>query len=373
MLASDVLPSRQIFSSTTRGQIEDSGRRSFPAVGISLALHAVMLAGVALLGRQAVSSARPADSGPIVYVSLRPAERVPPRVTPIEAPRLERVAPLPPIAREPAVPVAVELPKPVPAEVAPAPLNVRRADPADVQSPARRGPPVVTVGAFGSATADAGGPRAEERRQTRAADFDAPVAAPPLSSSRATAVGGFDTSLPATGQTGPAAAVATAGFDRQTDTGPLRGANRSVASAGFGDGAAATGVPGGSATRSGSGSRPGAGGVRQGGFEVVRAATPPARPQPLAQRIDTSVEILFKPTPVYTPEALALKLEGEVSLEVEFLASGEARVIRVVTGLGRGLDEAAAHAAERIRFKPAQAAGVPVTFRSIVRIVFRLS
>jgi protein TonB len=62
-----------------------------------------------------------------------------------------------------------------------------------------------------------------------------------------------------------------------------------------------------------------------------------------------------------------------VILEVDFASTGSVRVLRIVRGLGHGLDEAAARAAEQIRFKPAQDAGRPVDFRTTVHIVFRLA
>jgi TonB family protein len=85
------------------------------------------------------------------------------------------------------------------------------------------------------------------------------------------------------------------------------------------------------------------------------------------------VEVLSKPTPVYTDAARRLKIEGEVVLEVEFLASGAVRVLKVVRGLGHGLDESAAAAAEEIRFKPASSEGRAVDSRATVQIVFRLA
>jgi len=85
------------------------------------------------------------------------------------------------------------------------------------------------------------------------------------------------------------------------------------------------------------------------------------------------VEVLFKPTPSYSTEARALKIEGEVALEVEFLATTKIRVLRIVRGLGYGLDEAAVQAAEQIRFKPAQSGGRPVDVRTTVHIVFKLA
>jgi len=85
------------------------------------------------------------------------------------------------------------------------------------------------------------------------------------------------------------------------------------------------------------------------------------------------VEILSKPRPVYTEEARRLRLEGEVLVQVIFRASGEMRVIRVVRGLGHGLDESAVRAAQQIRFKPARHQGKPVDFRAVIHIVFQMA
>ena len=58
------------------------------------------------------------------------------------------------------------------------------------------------------------------------------------------------------------------------------------------------------------------------------------------------VVILEKPNPIYTDEARKLGLEGEVLVEVVFPASGgPVQVVRVMKGLGHGLDEAAMRAA----------------------------
>jgi protein TonB len=86
------------------------------------------------------------------------------------------------------------------------------------------------------------------------------------------------------------------------------------------------------------------------------------------------MEILFKPRPTYTTAALSKKVEGEVLLEVRFPASGEATVLRVVRGLGYGLDEAAEAAARQIQFQPAQNdEGLPVDSTETVHIVFELA
>ena len=102
--------------------------------------------------------------------------------------------------------------------------------------------------------------------------------------------------------------------------------------------------------------------------EQPRKAEAVTKAQPVV-----AVEVLSKPTPTYTDEARRLKIEGEVVLEVDFSAAGTVRVLRVVRGLGHGLDESAAQAAQQIRFKPATSEGRPVDYRTTVQIVFRLA
>jgi TonB family protein len=87
----------------------------------------------------------------------------------------------------------------------------------------------------------------------------------------------------------------------------------------------------------------------------------------------TPAEIISKPVPSYTDEARAKRIEGEVLLEVVFEASGRLRVLRVVRGLGHGLDDSAVHAAEQIRFKPALKDGQPSDSTAVVHIIFQLA
>jgi TonB family protein len=87
----------------------------------------------------------------------------------------------------------------------------------------------------------------------------------------------------------------------------------------------------------------------------------------------TPVNILDKPRPEYTAEGRSLKIEGDVVLDMVFLSNGSIQVIRVISGLGHGLDEAASRAAQQIKFKPARREGQPVDFPARVRIEFRLA
>ena len=114
-------------------------------------------------------------------------------------------------------------------------------------------------------------------------------------------------------------------------TGGARGIRGVVASAGFGNGVA-------TADSNVHSSR---GAVRQSGFgdaEPVTANQVRPKPAPSAPRM-LPAEIISKPTPIYTGEARKLHIEGEVLLEVVFESSGKIRVLRVVQGLGHGLDE----------------------------------
>lgn len=157
-----------------------------------------------------------------------------------------------------------------------------------------------------------------------------------------------------------------AGAGSGNGTGGARGARGTVASAGFGDGVATPGQ--------GDGRSSGRGNVHAGGFGD--ASTQSASPQQRAivsPPATTPVEILSKPKPVYTEEAKRLGLQGEVLVQVLFGANGQAQVVRVVSGLGHGLDEAAVNAAGKIRFKPAQQNGRPFDSLAVVHVVFELA
>jgi TonB family protein len=146
-------------------------------------------------------------------------------------------------------------------------------------------------------------------------------------------------------------------------TGGANGARGAVASAGFGNGVA---TPAASSTH---------GTVQSGGFASAAVATEAkAAPRHVDNAPATqAVVILGKPNPVYTDEARKLGIEGEVLVEVIFKASGQVQTVRVVKGLGHGLDEAALRAAEQIRFKPALQEGHTVDFPAVAHIVFQLA
>jgi len=153
-------------------------------------------------------------------------------------------------------------------------------------------------------------------------------------------------------------------------TGGSKGVRGVVASTGFGNGTAT-----GDGTGKVNTSR-GTGVVQKSGFgdaqPVSAAQLRPKTADDGAAKL-VPAEVISKPTPAYTPEARNLRIEGEVVLEVVFEASGKLRIVRVVQGLGHGLDESAVHAAEQIRFKPAKRDGQPSDYTALVHIVFQLA
>lgn len=333
--------------------------RSWPAVVTSAVVHMAIVLPVLYFVRDSVATVLPHASHVLAFVSTVPAPD-PVLVLPLSAPRKEQPRVADPIAAftEPA-------PEPVVARVEPKPVvpEPRREVPAKVDPPKATPPPppAVTVGTFAASVPSAR--TTDPVRTVQSAGFDAPAARAPELKSAPAVTGAFDAS-PANANTRPgsdrAAVVAEAGFGAMNTVAPAARENRAIADAGFGSQPAA-------ATRS---AAPQA--VRASGFDAPPPATAVAQPA-RATRIDVPVEILSKPTPAYTDEARALKLEGEVVLEVEFCARGELKVLRLVRGLGHGLDESATRAAQAIRFKPAQTSGRPVDFRSTVHIVFRLA
>jgi TonB family protein len=113
-----------------------------------------------------------------------------------------------------------------------------------------------------------------------------------------------------------------------------------------------------------------------GAFGDATVAAPASRRSAAPTPSDSAsgpVEILSKPRPVYTREARALQIEGEVLVEIQFHASGEVRILRVVHGLGHGLDESAVASAREILFRPARQSGAPVDSTAIVHIQFQLA
>jgi TonB family protein len=107
-------------------------------------------------------------------------------------------------------------------------------------------------------------------------------------------------------------------------------------------------------------------------FDSVDARTASAKVAAPDERF-AALEILDKPRPLYSEEARKLKIEGVVVLEMSFGSDGRARVLRVIRGLGHGLDENAIRAAMGIRFHPAVHQGRSMDTVALVRIEFQVA
>jgi TonB family protein len=187
-------------------------------------------------------------------------------------------------------------------------------------------------------------------------------------------VGAFvpTTEKPSLTKSTPAAQVQTGGFGdpngikRQGD-GKSKSTVATLGAFGMSDGPGYGNGAGGAHGRAGT--------VQSSGFgdESASSRHTPEVQEPPQRNTGKSVEIVSKPTPSYTEEARQLRLEGEVLLRVQFLTSGEVRVLKVVQGLGHGLDEQAKHAAEMIKFKPAEHDGQQIDSEATVHIIFELA
>jgi TonB family protein len=262
--------------------------------------------------------------------ALAPLREQPKPLVRISAPKIEVPALKPPVPEAPklaaniATPVLPKLPTPEKKIVAQGLFDSGSSAKPTIKAPAQ----AVQTGGFGDPNGVAG-KSDKERNMTVASvgSFDMPS--------------GPGNGNGAAGAHGKQAVIASAGFSSGTvdEASSDRSPRRSVSTAGFGD-----------------------------------ATTPQIAAKRATHTPDaTPMEILFKPRPLYTAEARQLHIEGEVLLDIMFAASGQIRVIRVVRGLGHGLDESAERAAQQIRFNPAKKDGQPYDSDAVVHIVFAVA
>jgi TonB family protein len=206
--------------------------------------------------------------------------------------------------------------------------------------------------------------------QPKVGSFASPKSATIATNSRAPAIktGGFGdpSGVAVNPNASPPATIAAIGkFENAPGTGqgaasPYAGL---VATGGFGSGVGnapkATGVGGGTISTGGFG----------GNGTSSRAAS-----EPRIQQVHfTPPEVLSEPRPQYTQEARQLRIQGEITLQVRFGVDGKVEVLRVVSGLGHGLDQEAALVAEQIRFNPAVKDGQPTDHITYIHILFQLA
>jgi TonB family protein len=120
----------------------------------------------------------------------------------------------------------------------------------------------------------------------------------------------------------------------------------------------------------------------------IMAALPPAatesKPAPTPQRVRignagafsnnpiTPPRVLTSVPPLYTPEAVAANVEGTVTLEAAVDVEGKVTVLRVIKGLGYGLDTMARKAVLGWKFSPALRDGQPVETVTQIDVEFKI-
>ncbi|MFN7938415.1 MAG: TonB family protein [Bryobacteraceae bacterium] len=82
--------------------------------------------------------------------------------------------------------------------------------------------------------------------------------------------------------------------------------------------------------------------------------------------------LVSKIEPVYTDEARAAHYQGTVVLSIEIHPDGKPHNVRVVRGLGLGLNEQAMDAVSRWQFRPGTKDGQPVTVGATIEVNWRL-
>jgi protein TonB len=103
--------------------------------------------------------------------------------------------------------------------------------------------------------------------------------------------------------------------------------------------------------------------------------SPAATTSSVAVRVGAGVTqpaLIKKLEPAYTDEARLAKLQGVVTLGITVGADGKPADIRVLSGLGLGLDQAAVDAVSGWIFKPGTKDGNPVPVVANVEVNFRL-
>jgi len=321
-------------------QIEAKNNRGWSSWGVSGVIHCLVIGGLIFLPGSPVSvTARTAVVTPLVYQPI---------VKPQTPLRLPRKLIQPPVKLVSLVsPVPPDIPKPVTKEF---------------QAPVREQPKNIVIQA------------PEQLKPIEASIAPAKLVTPDLPSRMAPPIP-VKTNVFASSGTSPDGRVPASRLEVKTggfggsdgspvQSGAGKGTGAVVHAGGFGDSGSGSG---------GAGSGRGKGVVASAGFGNATVQGPVARKVEAAAPAETPVEVLWKPKPAYTEEARAKKLEGNVTLEVIFHATGQVEVLRVKSGLGSGLDQSARTAAEQIRFRPGKKDGVPVDRTGVVLITFELS
>jgi protein TonB len=80
---------------------------------------------------------------------------------------------------------------------------------------------------------------------------------------------------------------------------------------------------------------------------------------------------IYHPDPEYTKQARSAGIQGSVTLALTIGTDGRVHEVKVLSGLGYGLDEKAVEAVQSWRFEPALEEGTPIESKMAVDISFR--
>ncbi|MFZ0662832.1 MAG: energy transducer TonB [Acidobacteriaceae bacterium] len=360
------MPNSDPLNHANLGLLPDE-RGRYGSFGVSLAVNAAVLGLAILFSIAGVHEVKKQQISSILIFPTTQPKPIPPPV-----PRIHVYAPPPKVLLEPP---KIQLPKPKPVVEPPKMEEVKMWEEAPRLAPAPplrvTPPPQPKVGLFSSVhpTLVANN---RVRPSTKTGGFGDPngIRPNPNANRPATiaAVGSFQAS-PGIGDPGAGAARRGSVHGVDFGSGVVNGVaggrdtRGTVASAGFSKGVVGgTGKPGGTGRA-----------VEKSGFGGTGFgnAVPARRQQEMAQT--TPLVLLSKPRPGYTEEARKMKIQGDVTLQVRFTASGQVEVLRVVSGLGYGLDRLAQSAARRIHFKPATRDGHPVDEVTVIHVTFQLA
>jgi TonB family protein len=313
-----------VFEESAFGLLPEPERR-MRSFGASMLVNVMVAALLLLLALAQVHTlhTQPYVVTPLVFPTEAPRLEPPPlprriRITKPRAQRKPTIQPIRPLPAPPK-PIEVRLPTTAMPRIDPAPTNQ-----VALLQPVIKPAPVAKLAAFGDPEGTRPDPNAN-RRPTVAT------------------VGAFN------------------GASSPTSANGGRASQGNVQGAGFGSGIA-SGVPGGT----GRGTVASAG-FGSGGYGIAGA------PAHQREQESTPIVVLAKPLPAYTAEARQLRIEGDVTLEVRFQASGAVQVLRIINRLGHGLDEQAWLAAERIRFRPATKDGRAIDQVSVIHVTFQIA
>lgn len=358
------MPTERISVNSNFGLLDD-GKSRWGSLATSMVTNVTILILLLIIGaihHQVVVKKMQADA------LLFPVE--PPKPPKVEVPKVKVVAPPPkleiakiePPKIQPPKP-EIEPPKPVKLDT-PKPLPIIPPAPPKAVAP----PPAPKVGMFASNKPTPVANNQSKPQATMGGFGDPHTVAPNPNANRPAtiaALGSFNAAPGANSGAGAARKGTVQGVDfgagvkNGVPGGTSHGA---VASAGFANGVVGgTGKPGGHGTVASASFGPAVGNA--GHVQLAQAAEPAFTPP----------VVISEPKARYTPEAQEAKVQGEVTLKVRFLASGQVEVIGVVNGLGHGLDEEARHVAESIRFKPALRNGQPVDHTTLIHVTFQLA